>query len=231
MKYAHWMTLAADEYALILELLGELDQNDWSRPTGCAPWTVRDVVAHLAGAAEATASVREQMRQQRAGKLAQAGRDRMTAVNELQIRERLDLTPTQLSSALADAARRGVAARAKIPAPVRAPKFRFPAPLGWASLGHLNGAIYTRDAWMHRIDLCEATGHKPVLTADHDGAIVADVVSEWNLTRRNSLDLTGPAGGRFGAEAPPASYDAVDFCRALAGRGNIDGVEPALALF
>ena len=50
---------------------------------------------------------------------------------------------------------------------------------------------------MHRLDIARATGHAPVLTADHDGVIVADVVAEW--ARRHGrpyrLELTGPAGG------------------------------------
>ncbi|MDX1382582.1 MAG: hypothetical protein R3190_03005, partial [Thermoanaerobaculia bacterium] len=39
--------------------------------------------------------------------------------------------------------------------------------------------ILTRDTWMHRTDLAEATGRPLELTADHDGRIVADVVAEW----------------------------------------------------
>jgi hypothetical protein len=47
------------------------------------------------------------------------------------------------------------------------------------SLGYGTDVIFTRDAWMHRLDLARATGRDPVLTADHDGIIVADVVAEW----------------------------------------------------
>ena len=38
--------------------------------------------------------------------------------------------------------------------------------------------ILTRDTWMHRVDISRATGRDLVLTAEHDGRIVADVVDE-----------------------------------------------------
>lgn len=47
------------------------------------------------------------------------------------------------------------------------------------SIGYLTGVILTRDPWMHRLDLARATGQAPMLTSDHDGVIVADVVHEW----------------------------------------------------
>jgi hypothetical protein len=47
------------------------------------------------------------------------------------------------------------------------------------SIGYLTDVILTRDAWMHRLDLARATDRAPVLTADHDGVIVSDIVAEW----------------------------------------------------
>ncbi len=72
------------------------------------------------------------------------------------------------------------------------------------SLGYLIDTIYLRDAWMHRVDVTRATGAALVLTPDHDGRIVADVVAEW--ARRHgqpfTLHLTGPAGGTFTGGRP-----------------------------
>ena len=54
---------------------------------------------------------------------------------------------------------------------------------------------------MHRIDTAEATGRPLVLTAEHDGVLVADVVTEW-AGRHGApftLQLTGPAGGSWSA--------------------------------
>jgi hypothetical protein len=75
---------------------------------------------------------------------------------------------------------------------------------------------------MHRLDLARATGRKPLLTADHDGVIVADIVAEW--ARRHGqpyrLELTGPAGGswNFGADGEQTVMEAADFCWVVSGR-------------
>ncbi|HEY5221427.1 MAG TPA: maleylpyruvate isomerase family mycothiol-dependent enzyme [Microbacteriaceae bacterium] len=242
MKHAEWMHLAAVEYTRILSLLRDLNESDWSALTDCDPWTVRDMVSHLIGAAEATASIREQIRQQRAGKARQGNAELMATVNALQISERANLSPTELVDLLTDAAARGVHARSALPAVVRMFKLRLPAPWHWTSLGYLYGPIYTRDAWVHRIDICRATGRELVLTPEHDGVIVADLVTD--LGRGSgprsgarsgegaapNIDLTGPAGGHFGTGSALA-YDAIEFSRALAGRGTIAGIEPAMALF
>jgi hypothetical protein len=47
------------------------------------------------------------------------------------------------------------------------------------SIGFLIDVILTRDPWMHRLDLARAIGQTAVLTADHDGVIVADIAAEW----------------------------------------------------
>jgi hypothetical protein len=122
------------------------------------------------------------------------------ALTATQVRERARLSPAELVGALAKAAPRAVQARR-----------RTPALLGWGvrmrqdppfdherwKYGYLVDVIFTPDTWMHRLDICRATGRDMVLTADHDGGIVADVVAEW--ARRHGrpfmLTLTGPAGG------------------------------------
>jgi hypothetical protein len=97
--------------------------------------------------------------------------------------------------------------------------------------GYLVDRIFTRDTWMHRLDLCRATDREMTITADHDGRLVADVVAEW--ARRHgepfSLVLTGPAGGRWtthGSGAPEIEIemDALDFCWTLAGRAPGKGL-------
>lgn len=81
---------------------------------------------------------------------------------------------------------------------------------------------------MHRLDMCRATGREMVLTPDHDGGLVADVVLEW--ARRHgrpfSLILGGPAGGRWAAAggAEDIEMDALDFCWTLAGRARGTGL-------
>jgi hypothetical protein len=90
------------------------------------------------------------------------------------------------------------------------------------TLGYLADVVFTRDVWMHRVDLCRATGQLLELTAGHDGRLVADVVTDW--ARRSgqpfTLHLDGPAGGSFaaGKGGPEIRLDAVEFCRILSGR-------------
>ena len=52
---------------------------------------------------------------------------------------------------------------------------------------------------MHRVDIARATGADLVLTPEHDGRLVADMVSDWASTHVDPfvLELTGPAGGTF----------------------------------
>lgn len=96
------------------------------------------------------------------------------------------------------------------------------------TIGYLTETILTRDPWMHRMDIARATGREPVLTPDHDGVLVADVVAEWagrhGLPYR--LRLTGPAGGSWsaGSDGPDIEMDAIDFCRVLSGRDSGDGL-------
>lgn len=95
-------------------------------------------------------------------------------------------------------------------------------------MGYLFDMGFTRDVWMHRIDLAGATSRKLDLDGGHDARIVADIVAEW-ATRHSehcTLDLSGPAGGRYvaGTGGEHLAMDAVEFCRILSGRGDGGGV-------
>jgi hypothetical protein len=101
------------------------------------------------------------------------------------------------------------------------------APEPWA-FGFLFDTVLTRDTWMHRVDTARATARDLVLTPEHDGVLVADVVAEW-AGRHGApctLTLTGPAGGtwRFGDGGPELTLDAVEFCRTLSGRAAGEGL-------
>ena len=223
-----WMALAEQEYRRLHDLLVTLDADDWSRPTDCSEWDVRQVVAHLVGAAEGTASVREGVRQLRRGPRLRPGAPSVDGINALQVQERAHVAPERLVSELDDAGVRGVRARRRLPAPVRALRVPFGPPLGVRSVGYLMDCIYTRDAWMHRADLARATGRRLVLTADHDGRLVDDVVHEWAAVHDQpfQLTLTGPAGGSWsrGTGGEPLELDAIDFCRGVSGRAAGEGL-------
>ena len=157
---------------------------------------------------------------------------RLNALTALQVREHAHLSPAELTDALHSAVPQGLAARRALPEPVRAAPYdpQIPGVHGW-TLGFLFDIIHTRDPWLHRIDLARATGHPPVVSAEHDGRIIADVVSDWARTHRQPfrLTLTGPGGGRFatpghGELDESLQLDAVEFCRTLSGRTPATGL-------
>jgi uncharacterized protein (TIGR03083 family) len=228
--------LATTEYDRILTLLRDLEADDWRRPTVCEGWTVHDMVAHLLGAAEANASLVENARQVVRGARRTRGDERslVDGINEVQLDDRHDRTPAQLIEGLAAVAPRAVRGRRRTPPPLR--RVPVPGPFGTRiSLGFLVDIAYTRDQWMHRVDLAAATGRDLALTPEHDGRIVADIVRDWVGThgRPVTLELTGPAGGSFrhGTGGPHHHLDAVAFCLAVSGRAPAEGLLAVQVVF
>jgi len=68
------------------------------------------------------------------------------------------------------------------------------------------------------------------LTPEHDGRIIADITAEWATLHPEpfALHLTGPAGGHYvrqpTAHSETVEIDALEFCRALSGRGPRPGI-------
>ncbi len=228
LTYAQWMSAAEEERTRVLRLLAGLTDDQWQAPTDCEGWSVRDIVAHLAGAAASTATLRELVRQAWLGRRLGPRGDLVDRMNQVQVSERGGLSAAGLTADLELQTRRGLAARRRLPAPLRALPLPFGPPLGTRPLGYLMGRIYTRDAWMHRIDLARATGAPLELTAAHDGALVEDAVAEWAAAHDAAYDLvlTGEAGGTWRAGAPvaPVRLDAIDFVRTLSGRASGEGL-------
>jgi uncharacterized protein (TIGR03083 family) len=223
------MTLAADELDRFLDVLRSLAPADWQRPTECEPWDVRAMATHVLGATESHSSIRETIHQTRAYRKGKSG-PMIDAMTSLQIRDRADLSPDDVVARFERAAPRSVRSRRRMPAPLRRMRMKVDPPFAserWR-LGYLMDVIYNRDAWMHRVDISRAIGRDPVLTAEHDGRLVADIVSEWARRHGKSftLTLTGPAGGAYiaGDGGEQMELDAVEFCRILSGRAQGTGL-------
>ncbi len=221
--------LATTEYDRLLALLGELDPAAWDRPTACDGWSVRDMVAHLLGAAEANASLVENARQllRGRGRVRDDGRPLVDGINDVQVDDRRHLSAAELIDRLAVVAPRAVRGRRRTPPPLR--RVPVPGPLGDSiTLGFLVDVVYTRDQWMHRVDIARATDRDLVLTGAHDGRIVADIVRDWAAAHGEpfALELTGPAGGHYhqGHGGPRLTVDAVDLCLAVSGRAPAEGL-------
>lgn len=228
------MTLAEAEYGRVLTQLRSLTPDQWSAPSGCPGWDVRQLAAHMLGMAEMAASLREQLRQMRKAK--KAGGVFIDALTGLQVDERQDMSPQQIVDRFAEVGPKAARARRRTPGFVRSRTMPDEQPLGgrpdsgtekW-TFGYLVDVILTRDPWMHRTDLAAAAGAPLELTADHDGVLVADVAAEWAARHGQPcrLELGGPAGGSwdFGSGGPELRLDAVEFCRVLAGRGHAEGL-------
>jgi uncharacterized protein (TIGR03083 family) len=221
------MALASEELRRYADLLDSLDHRQWAAPTVCPPWTVRDMAGHVLGNHEGLLSLRARLRQMRQAR--RHGGNLVDAMSATQIANRADRSPSQVVADLRTAGPASVEARRRVSRVLRALRGTVPMRAGnerW-SVAYLDDTIYTRDAWMHRMDTCDAVDVDPELTADHDGVIVADIVREWELRHGQPvrLTLTGVAGGTFGSsEGEDLDLDAVEFCRLLSGRGRGDGL-------
>jgi uncharacterized protein (TIGR03083 family) len=223
--------LAMAAYKSLLTDISELSADDWQRSTDCDRWNVRDLVAHLVGAAQGHASMLTFMRQYTWGMRHRRAFDGSTldAMNQHQVDDQEGRSPHTLLDQLVELAPRAVAGRSR--------RARL---LGWAPIGveeagswsegtptkttmaNLCAVVLTRDVWAHRLDLARACGRQPRLDPDVDGRIVADIVADWAHRHGQpvTLTLTGNAGGtfRFGTAGEPLTLDALDFARLMAGR-------------
>jgi hypothetical protein len=180
--------------------------------------------------AEMSASVFEQRRQMKTASA--AGGLFIDALTDLQVRKHQALRSSELVDKYSAVGPRAARARRRTPGFIRKRSMPVPQKLNgvdetW-TLGYLIDCILTRDVWMHRVDTTRATGTDTVLTPDHDGVLVNNVVNEWAGRHGQpfALTLTGPAGGTWthGSGGPSYELDAVEFCRILSGRASGDGL-------
>lgn len=222
--------LAEAELGRLLALVEALGAEDWTQPTACTLWDVRQIVAHQAGAYASFASWREFWRQ--FGARPRPGQLREDLISSIQVADRAARTPAELIAELRAAGRRTIANRQRVPWPLR--RARIPHPLvGHFDLGYLFDIIYTRDTWMHRLDICRATGRSMALTGEHDGRIVALVMRDLAHTvapklggQAVAVELAGPAGGAWqigpGTPLSTIRMDTLDFNVLASGRFSFE---------
>lgn len=90
---------------------------------------------------------------------------------------------------------------------------------GLMRLDYITDLIYIRDTWMHRTDICLATGREMVLTNEHDGRIMALIMRDLAEQLKEVLvgkavvyDIPGPGGGcwQIGPGATPTATIQMD---------------------
>ncbi len=225
------MRLAATEYERVARLFGALAPADWQQPTDCPAWDVRAMAAHILGMAEMAATMRETMRQNWHAR--RRGGVFIDALTALQVEKHGSRSPEEIVHRMAAIGPRAARGRTRTPGFIRGMRMPIDQPVGdmmepW-TVGYLIDIILTRDPWMHRVDINRAIGRPMVLTAEHDGILVADVVTEWASRHGEdcTLVLAGPAGGEWSCGhglGPRVELDAVEFCRILSGRAPGTGL-------
>jgi uncharacterized protein (TIGR03083 family) len=214
--------LAAAEYDRVGDLLASLTPDQWRAPTDCPGWDVRAMAGHMLGMIQMVTSVLELGRQQ-ARATARAKREgglMVDALTALQVEKNAALSPAEVVAEIRRLAPRAARNRRRVPTLLRERSMTDDVDGAW-TFGYLFDVIFTRDPFMHRIDICRATGRSMAATADHEGVIVDDVVREWagRHGAPYTLELSGPAGGRWeSGDGERLEMDAFEFCRAVGGR-------------
>lgn len=204
--HAEAMRLAATEADRMLDVVGRLDDGQWTLPTDCVGWDVKALLSHVLGAYEGISSRRDFVRQYvlavRASK--RSGGQMIDEMTARQVRLHERYAPAEMTGLLRDYAPKAVHGRTRLSAVVRSVRFSPGPPVeGTWTFGHLVDVIMGRDFWMHRVDLTRATGTGLALTPEHDGRIVADAVAEWARTHGRPFDLCSTARPADGSARAP----------------------------
>ncbi len=226
------MVLAETEYRRYTDMLGQLRPEDWAVQTVNTDWTVKQLTQHVLGFAESNASFRVFVKAMRAGKKRATVKNYdhfIHGMNEVQVEEREHLSTDELVGQWKSTWPKALKGRRHFPPFMRPVPLDFGPVIGRKPMGsYLMDVVFTRDTWMHRIDTCRAVGLAPVLTHEHDGRLIEDMVAEWTKLYDLSitLHLEGPAGGTYvrGTGDEELTIDAVEWIWTLSGRGTGDGL-------
>lgn len=226
---AEAMALATSQNDGLLSDLKKLAPADWERPTDCVGWSVRDIVAHVLGWAEAMTSVREGMRQTiGAVRRRKDFSSLVDAQNEVQVEGFRWLAKEELLARLELALPRFVKVRNKLGPALRHVPYAS-GPTGRTTLGFIAEHIFTRDVLMHRIDIARAVDQELSVGPD-ERRILEDCFRDWATTEGvdATLELTGACSGRYvggSGRAATIKADSIDLCRWFTGRGSTEPYE------
>lgn len=221
--------LAVAEYDALLAMVDAFDAPDWELPTDCTEWRVREMVAHLAGAAEEACRLPVMLRHYASALNGVRRRDGaiVDRLCEVQIADRAGLSDAALAADLRRWAAGAPDGRRRQPGLLR--RIPMPAFSGLrpgTTLAYLLDVIYLRDVWLHRVDLQRATDVEMPRSAA-EGEVVAQVLRDLDVEWTGpafTLELSGRAPGRWvvgeGAPVAVVTEDAVALMRLLSGRSD-----------
>lgn len=193
---------AAYQYAALAQELRSLSDEDWSKPTDCDRWDVQGIVAHLIGWMEALTSFKEFRHLLRSGiKRKEELGNILDAANEQQVDDRPHLSPQQIIDRYEEMYPRFLKLRSRLGAFGRAVPIYDPVVAGGTNLGFYANVIFTRDTFMHRVDIARAVGRDFECVAE-DRAVMADVVKDWAKRSQAAATVALSDVGTFAAGEP-----------------------------
>lgn len=235
-SHREWLDLGRQIDAGLVATLRSLTEEEWSAPTECHPWTVKDMVGHLIGWDEATVSPIELGRQAIGGWRTRKGHGNswLDATNQYQVDANASGSTTEVLARFEELLPRYHKIRSRYGLMTGIFPMKEPFSGTWVPVRFMFDTIFVRDHFMHHLDICRAIG-RDVPVTDAERRVAHDAFREWGDKAKASvtLDLTGPAGGTFvrGSGDTLIRSDALDLCRVLAGRSGgpleIEGDEEA----
>jgi uncharacterized protein (TIGR03083 family) len=230
----HAAELLRPEVRATEAMLHDLTPGEWRLPTDCERWDVHDIVAHLVGNAEITLDPDLMEQRAREGAARFPELYLLDAMNEMAAVAWRDRPPASLIDEHARLWSQVIDALPTMPESARARTFDAGYPgVPPFTFGYITDVILARDMWMHRVDICRATG-RACVAGEHSRGIVEQVLRDLDDMWDGPpvvLELTAgvPGSWQIGAGSPVATVraDAVDFVRNLSGRTR---PEPELTL-
>ncbi|MBB5158192.1 maleylpyruvate isomerase family mycothiol-dependent enzyme [Saccharopolyspora phatthalungensis] len=226
-EHDHAAALLRPEVEAMRTVLAGLSDQEWLAPTECPRWAVREVVSHVLGNAEVTLAPDLMALRLRDGATRYPQLMRLDAMNEMAVDAWRDRQPRELLAEFTPLWRRVVETLPGLGESVRAQLFDSGYPgAPPVSLGYVVDVILARDMWMHRVDICRATG-RALMPHEHDRGVVEQVLRDLDDVWGGPafvLELTGAVAGdwQIGTGVPVATVqgDAVDVLRTLSGRAE-----------
>lgn len=224
MTHSEAMELGRHQLDALVGELKKLDAEDWERPTDCERWSVRDIVAHVLGWMQTLPSPAESIRLRKASFAYRKEMDgSLDSQNEAMVLARRHMSPDRLIAELESAAPKFMTFRKRAGVAIGYVPL-FVNQVGVTNARFLLGQIFTRDHYMHRIDISKATG-KEMELGPSEKRLVRDLARHWGRSSKADarLHLTGPAGGDFVSgtgDRATITGDAIEFSRLLAKRAE-----------
>ena len=179
--------LGSEMTDVFIAMLESIDESGWKTVTRCDPWTVKDMVAHLIGWAEALTSFRELGSQTRRtlGRVKEFG-NVVDAQNSVQVDDRKDLPSAEILALFRERMPAETRARRRFGTGLRYVPFYLPYLGGATNAGYLFNTIFLRDLLIYRLDISEALDI-PFEMTEAERRVAADMLKDW--ARRTGADV------------------------------------------